>query len=182
VSEEAPFSAGPQPGVPGPSLALPLGRLSGRRAFQEAVRTAFACAANQGWSEIVLCDANFADWPLGERSVVESLQRWARQGRRMRVMAFDYHALLSLHPRFVQWRGVWDHLLDCRLVRGSDAAACPSVLWSAAWVMQRIDAERDVLVCDDDASRRKQMRLILDESYRHSAPGFDQDGAYCVVH
>lgn len=53
---------------------LPEGRFTGREAFQQMVRDAFATAAREGWAEILISDANFHDWPLGERAVVESLQ------------------------------------------------------------------------------------------------------------
>ena len=39
---------------------------------------------------MVLCDATFEDWPLGERAVAESLQAWSRTGRRMTLLARGY--------------------------------------------------------------------------------------------
>jgi len=162
---------------PSGPVALPQGRCSGRRLLQDAIRSAVVCAAKQGWNELIFCDATFADWPLGERVVVDALQAWARPGRRMRLLAWDYRPLAALHPRFVHWRGVWDHLLDCRRVRGNDAASCPSILWSSAWAMQRIDTERDVQVCDAQvcdaqAAHCQHLRLILDECCRNSTSGF----------
>ena len=56
-------------------VTLPEGRFEGRVAFQQLVRDALACAAQEGWNEIILSDASFEDWPLGERAVVESLLR-----------------------------------------------------------------------------------------------------------
>ena len=61
---------------------LPCGRFSGRDAFMQLVRDGLATAARDGWSEIVVSDANFYDWPLGELAVIESLQQWAHSGRR----------------------------------------------------------------------------------------------------
>ena len=66
---------------PDPAAPLPEGRFSGREAFQQLVRDAFASAAREGWAEIILSDAYFHDWPLGERAVIESLNAWARRGR-----------------------------------------------------------------------------------------------------
>ena len=51
-----------------------------------------------------LSDANFHDWPLGERAVVESLQAWARSGRRMTLRARTYDEVICRHARFVRWR------------------------------------------------------------------------------
>ena len=66
------------------AVPLPDGRFSGREAFQQLVRDALTTAARDGWREIIISDANFHDWPLGEKAVVESLQAWARGGRRWR--------------------------------------------------------------------------------------------------
>ena len=156
----------PQPAV------LPQGRLQGRSAFVQAVRDALQAAAVQGWTELILCDANFADWPLGERAVVESLQAWSRSGRHFVMLAMDYAGMPRQHPRFVSWRQTWDHIIECRVCRAGDALSFPSVLWSPGWVMQRIDTERDVLVCDNAAARRVTLRQLLDEYRRDSTPGF----------
>ena len=51
-------------------VVLPSGRLEGRELFRRAVRDALACAADQGWHELILSDASFEDWPLGESAVV----------------------------------------------------------------------------------------------------------------
>ncbi len=153
-------------------VMLPQGRLQGRSAFVQTVREALLAAAQQGWNELIFCDANFADWPLGERAVAEALQAWSRGGRRFVMLSMDYSGLPRQHARFVNWRRTWDHIIDCRVCRASDALAFPSVLWSPAWVMQRIDVERDVLVCDSDAARRVTLRQLLDECRRDSTPGF----------
>lgn len=153
-------------------VALPQGRLSGRSVFVQAVRDALEAAAREGWNELILCDANFADWPLGERAVAEALQAWSRGGRRFVMLAMDYSGLPRQHARFVKWRQTWDHIIECRVCRTTDALAFPSVFWTPAWVMQRIDVERDVLVCDSEAARRVTLRQVLDECRRDSTPGF----------
>ena len=50
-----------------PALALPQGRFVGIEVFRQHLRAALAQAAAAGWRELLLCDATFADWPLGER-------------------------------------------------------------------------------------------------------------------
>lgn len=154
------------------SAGLPQGRLSGRTAFAQAVRAALQAAAREDWKELILCDANFADWPLGERAVVESLQSWSRRGRRFVMLAGDFAAVRQQHPRFVTWRQTWDHIIECRTVRDVNPIDYPSVLWSPEWVMQRIDVERDVVICDSAPARRVELRQLLDECQRNSAPGF----------
>lgn len=155
-----------------PPTALPQGRLQGRSLFTQALRDALQLAAREGWNELILCDANYADWPLGERAVVESLQAWSRGGRRFVMLGMDYAGVVRQHARFVKWRQTWDHIIECRVCRSGDALAFPSALWTPAWVMQRIDSERDVLLCDSAATRRVELRQLLDEWRRDSTPDF----------
>ncbi len=161
----------PSEAIPG-DTGLPQGRLSGRTAFAQAVRDALQAAASQGWGELILCDGNFADWPLGERAVVEALQAWSRRGRRFVMLAADYGAVRLQHPRFVSWRQTWDHIIECRLARDVNPNEYPSVLWSPEWVLQRIDVEHDVMICDSAPARRVELRQLLDECQRNSSPGF----------
>jgi hypothetical protein len=137
------------------------------------VRDAFATAAREGWSDILISDANFHDWPLGERAVVESLQAWARSGRRFTMLAASYDDVVRRHARFVQWRGTWDHIMTCRKSPSADPLDIPSVLWTPAWVMQRLDPERCVGVSGPEADRRVLVRESLNEWLRSkSSPGF----------
>src|SRR5690349_1272803 len=88
---------------------LPSRRFEGREEFRQLVRDALACAAREGWREIILADPGFEDWPLGERAVAESLQAWSSGGRSIVLLAHDYDAVLRQHARFVQWRRQWSH-------------------------------------------------------------------------
>lgn len=156
-------------GVP---VALPTGRFSGREAFAQCVRDALACAAREGWRDIILSDATFTDWPLHERVVVESLQAWARTGRRLLMLATRFDAVQRQQPRFVAWRQTWDHIIECRQCRSADPQDFPSAFWGPAWGMQRHDLVHSGFVCDTDAARRLVLRQTLDEWWRRSSPGF----------
>jgi hypothetical protein len=153
--------------------SLPAGRFAGREDFRQLVRGALACAATQGWSELVFSDPDFSDWPLGERVVIDALNRWARSGRKLTLLARSYDEMVRRHPRFVQWRVTWDHILVCRRSPAADAADIPSVLWSPSWVLHRMDVERCVGVVGAESERRVLMRERLDEWFlRKSSPGF----------
>jgi len=163
--------------VPPPSLPelpeLPVGRFSSREAFQQMVRDALATAAREGWQEILVSDANFHDWPLGERSVVEALQDWAHGSRRFTMLAGRYDEVVRRHARFVRWRGTWDHIITCRRSPAADPLDIPSALWSPRWVMQRLDPERCAGVTGPEPDRRVLLRETLDEWLRSkSTPGF----------
>lgn len=153
--------------------ALPSGRLSGRVAFQQMVRDALATAAQEGWGEIIIADADFHDWPLGERAVAESLQDWARSGRRFTMLAGTYDDVVRRHARFVRWRGTWDHIITCRKCPGVDPLDMPSAIWSPAWVMQRVDPQRCAMLAGTEPDRRVLLRELLREwTQSKSSPGF----------
>lgn len=152
--------------------ALPSGRFEGREAFRQLVRDALARAAVEGWREIVLCDAGFGDWPLGERAVAQSLLDWSKTGRRFVMMARRYDDVNRLHARFVAWRRTWSHIIECVGCPSADPQEFPSAIWSPAWVMRRLDLERSTGVSGGEPQRRIALREELDEWQRKSSPSF----------
>lgn len=155
---------------PGP--ALPSGRFAGCLAFQQLVRDALACAARDGWREIILCDADFHDWPLGERAVVESLRQWSATGRRCTLLARRYDEVVRRQARFVTWRQQWSHVIEARACASADPLEFPSAIWSPGWVMQRLDPERCNGVSGSEAERRLLLRESLQEWLAKSSPSF----------
>ena len=158
-------------GLPG-GAALAQGPFTGPIAFAGLVREALLRADQQAWSEMVWADASFEDWPLYERAVVEGLNAWARTGRKLTLLAHHFDAMRRLHPRFVEWRVRWDHLVECRVCKGVSASEFPSALWTPNWALRRLDLVR----CTGVASVEPRMRLLLreelEEKKRQSSPGF----------
>jgi hypothetical protein len=150
----------------------PGGAFAGPTAFAQIVREAVACAAREGWSTMVWSDANFEAWPLGERTVVESLQAWSRSGRQLVMLAHNYDTVIRYQPRFVTWRKTWDHLIECRLCKNLDASEVPSAFWSPNWAMRRLDLVRCTGVAALEPARRVLLKEELDECRRQSSPGF----------
>ena len=148
------------------------GRFSGREAFGKLVRDALTCAAREGWQEIILSDATFEDWPLRERSVVESLHAWSKSGRHLIMLATRYDEVMRNHARFVSWRKTWGHIIDCRVCRVASAADFPSAIWSRSWFMHRLDPQHSLGTCGHDRERSVQLREVLNEKIRDSVPGF----------
>lgn len=152
--------------------ALASGRFAGREAFEQLVCDALGHAAREGWPEIILSDATFEDWPLRERSLVDSLHAWSAAGRHMIMLATRYDEVMRNHARFVAWRKTWGHIIDCRVCHGTAPADFPSAIWSRAWFMHRLDSQRSSGTCGYDRERSVQLRGVLDEKLRDSAPGF----------
>ena len=151
---------------------LPVGRFAGRVAFQQLVRDALARAAQEGWRELILSDPDFADWPLGERAVTESLRAWSASGRRCTLLACRYDELTIRHARFVTWRRAWSHIIEARACASADALDFPSAIWSPGWVMQRLDPERCNGYCGAEPERRLLLRESLQEWLAKSSPAF----------
>ena len=160
------------PATPPSRPDLPTGRLQGRQVFVDTVRLAFEVAADQGWNHITLSDADFADWPLGERAVVDALNRWARRGRTLKMLARHYDQLRLLHPRFVQWRVTWSHLVEAHACQGAAGAELPSAICSPVWTLERLDPLRNTLVASVDAERRVALQERVNECWHRSTPSF----------
>jgi hypothetical protein len=155
-----------------PGGELPSRRFEGRKDFQQLVRDALAGAAREGWREIILSDADFEDWPLGERTVSESLQAWSAAGRRMVLLARRYDEVTRRHARFVSWRQAWSHIIEARACASADPLELPSAIWSPGWALQRLDVERCAGYCGSEPRRRLLLRESLDEWLHKSSPSF----------
>lgn len=148
------------------------GRFQGPTEFAEVIRQAFAAAAVQGWREIIMSDASFESWPLGERSVAQSFDNWAKTGRTLTVLARNYNEVIRRHARFVTWRRKWAHIVVCRASTAIIEDNFPSAIWSAGWACQRLDLARSTGSAGFDPVRRIAIKERLDECLRRSAPAF----------
>lgn len=151
---------------------LPAGPFSGPDTFRDLVRTALAAGHEHGWRELILCDPDFADWPLGERAVAESLAAWSKSGRRCILLARTWDEAVRRHARFVDWRRTWAHIIEARACRSADPNEFPSAIWTPTWVLER----RDVVQCrgwmGSEPERRLTLREKIAEWMGKSSPGF----------
>lgn len=152
--------------------ALTGGVFSGPSEFAQRIRDFLAAAAVQKWPHMVWSDVDFQDWPLREKAVVEALNAWAGPGRRLTMIAKRYNQVTLLHPRFVQWRGIWSHLVDCRVVRHLDDSEMPSALVGPEWFLHRRETTRSNGICGKEPRGRVELTELLDECNRQSSPGF----------
>ena len=151
---------------------LPEGRFGGPSEFAELIRQSFAAAAAQGWREIIICDSTFEDWPLGERSVAQSLHDWSKSGRKLTMLAKNYSEFARRHARFVTWRRTWAHIIECRANASISVDDMPSALWSPVWVFQRLDLARSTGVSGFEPARKVVLKERLDECLKLSSPAF----------
>lgn len=153
--------------------AFPLeGRFEGPSEFAQALRGGIQLARTQQWKHMVWCDVDFVNWPLREKAVVEALHEWAGAGRTLTLLAKRYQQVTLLHPRFVQWRVTWSHLVDARVVKHLDDAELPSAFLGPQWYLHRRDPVRSVGVWGQEPRSRFELKETLDECFRQSSPGF----------
>jgi hypothetical protein len=151
---------------------LPSKRFEGRNEFRQLVRDALAAAEREGWRQIILSDATFEDWPLGEREVAASLNGWSKSGRGIILLARSYGVVMQQHARFVTWRKTWSHIIECWGCSAADPLELPSAIWSPGWALHRLDPVRSNGVCGSEPERRLALRENLDEWLRKSSPAF----------
>lgn len=155
-----------------PGAAALNGHFSGREPFSRLLRGAFERAAGEGWTELLISDATFEDWPLAEVTTVQSLQAWARPGRRLVMLADRFDRVLCNQPRFTAWRKMNSHVIDCRLSPKFASDAVPSAVCGPDWFLQRTDLEACAGVYGVDRRRWTAVRENLQMALRTSRPGF----------
>lgn len=107
--------------------AVPL--IDSRSSYFDALRWGFATASSQDARRIVCADGDFADWPLDDTALLDGLAAWLRRPqRRLVLLARSYDEVPRRFPRFVQWRRLWLHAIDCWQAPDELASDLPRVL------------------------------------------------------
>jgi hypothetical protein len=148
------------------------GVFAGRKDFQQLIRNAIAQAAEEGWREMAWFDLNFADWPLGERSVEASLQAWSETGRKLTIVAKRFDTLVATQHRFVAWRKQWSHIIEARAVSSASDEEFPSAILAPSWAMHRLQPTLCKGVAGYGAKRRVDLRELTNEWLAISSPAF----------
>jgi len=112
--------------------------IASRGEFLAALRSAFALARDAGAREIVIVDPSFVDWPLNERAVVDALAGWIGSGRSLTAFAHSFDEFARRHPRFVEWRRQWAHVVHCRTDPEIEAEQVPTLLLAPGMTCVRL--------------------------------------------
>ena len=116
---------------------LDLGAPESTAANTAADTTTMRRRPRQAW----LVDRHFADWPLDEPAVLDSLSSWLRPGGCSLVLVgLDFDSTARALPRFARWRRDWSHRIEvwCPADGLMPAALRGMVVAGAAW--QWLDA------------------------------------------
>lgn len=148
--------------------------LSSRGDCLEALRHAFAEAARVGCRELWLCDVDYADWPLSERAVIESLSQWAYSHRRLTMFAGTFDEFARRHARWIDWRRQWSHVVDCRAMDDEiESNQIPTLLLAPGIVTLRVfDKLHYRGSVSQDPADAIRCRELVDELFQHSSEGF----------
>lgn len=109
-------------------MSEPTHAIESRREFEDAVRRALARAAETGAPAITIVDPTFADWPLNDRAVIDSLERWVDSRKRLTVFGHDFDDFGRRQMRFVEWRRRWSHVVQVRADPDREAGEVPGLL------------------------------------------------------
>ena len=144
-----------------------------RLEFQDAVRTAIREAADMQALEILLCDRDFADWPLGERAVVEQLTRWAGPRRRLALLASTFDEFPRRHARWTEWRRTWSHVVECRVNEELEHDQFPTLcVIPGVTSITLLDLVRHRGIASREASDEQACLEAIDAVSQRSVPGF----------
>ena len=151
--------------------------IDSRSAFHDAVREAFAGLAASACNDVVICDTDFADWPLGEISVVDSLTKWVKPHRKLTVYAQDFEDVVRRHSRWVTWRRQFAHAVECRVVEPLEQGRMPMLFTArgaqfACITVRLFDAARFRGTLSAEARDGVLAREQIDAISQRSAEGF----------
>ncbi|MBC7993789.1 MAG: hypothetical protein H7Z15_11155 [Rhizobacter sp.] len=147
--------------------------ITSRTEFHDALRQSFDLMADEGCREVFIADPTFADWPLGERVVIESLTRWAYAHRKLTVLAQNFDDFTRRHPRWVEWRRQWTHVVECRALAEDDAGKLTGLFLAPGLVTLRVlDAEHYRASLSFDPADAIRVRDNLDALLQRSEEAF----------
>jgi len=113
-------------------------RIDGRSSFWNALHEALRICREANAQQIWIADATFDEWPLGQRSFVQALSAWVSSRRSFHMLAGDFGPVAPRHPRFVEWRGTWAHVVSCRQPNPEERVEVPTLLYAPDLLCVRI--------------------------------------------
>lgn len=138
--------------------------LQSRSEFIDAVRQILLGLPDVKPRELLIADADFSPWPLGDADVVDALTRWARlPGRRLRLLGSRFDVIERDQPRFALWRRSFAHALECLLPSELEPTDMPSLLLTDASCIELLDRERW------QARRSDERRWLVEQRERCDA-------------
>jgi len=148
--------------------------IDSRASFAAAVLACTQRAIADGARQIVWVDDDFAEWPLDEPALLQSLTAWLRQPqRRLQMLALRYEDMALSHPRFAAWRRDWTHAFSAATPEEGTMVELPTVLYDDTSIcMQVFDKQRWRGRCSSDRREVRLWQERLDAVLQRSTPSF----------
>jgi hypothetical protein len=143
-----------------------------RSEFIDLLRETLMQALKSGAREIVLADVDFRDWPLNEPAVVDALTLWTRPHHRLHLLALRFDDVAQRHPRFVQWRRTYDHLVQAASPQNLPESDFPAMLLTPQAVVEVLDRPSWRARASTDPLDLERCRHQLDALLQRSVPAF----------
>jgi hypothetical protein len=143
-----------------------------RSEFVDLLRETLMQALKSGAREIVLADVDFRDWPLNEPAVVDALTLWTRPHHRLQLLALRFDDVAQRHPRFVQWRRTYDHLVQAAAPQNLPESDFPAMLLTPQAVVEVLDRSSWRARASTEPLDLERCRHQLDALLQRSVPAF----------
>jgi hypothetical protein len=135
-------------------------------------RDQLLAALARGEHDILCSDLDFRDWPWNEAAVVDALTAWAGPGRRLVLLAEHYDEVQRRHPRFVQWRRSFGHVLEAWSPIELEPDDMPGLLLAGRSVVELLDRASWRARLSHDTPDVSRCRHQLDALLQRSQPAF----------
>jgi hypothetical protein len=148
--------------------------IGSRQEFAEAIRWSVRASIDAGARRILWVDPDFADWPLDDPALLQSLAGWLRRPmRKLVLLAQGFDGFPRRHPRFVEWRRSWAHAIDPRTPEEVPAALHPCwALDDTRVCVELIDRVHWRGRCTLDVRQSKLMHEQIDAILQRSSAAF----------
>jgi hypothetical protein len=155
------------PAIPDPPSAIET--LAG---FAAAITWGLGAAHARGARRLLLVDRDFADWPLSEPDVLQTIQAWVRlPQRKLVLLAADFDELPRRHPRFLTWRRDWAHAVEAFAAPAELSERLPCVLVDDGPVcVQRFAGPQVRGRAEMNAQAARRWRDEIDAALQQSSP------------
>lgn len=145
-----------------------------RASFAQGVLWALQAADARGARSLCWVDESFADWPLGDPILLDTLTRWLqRPQRRLLMLAAEFDQMATRQPRFTAWRPAWSHLIEARAPAPEVAIDLPTLALDDGPVVlclhDRLNWRGLAAV---DATRARAWRDRIDVALQQSEPAW----------
>jgi hypothetical protein len=148
--------------------------IDSRGDFVAALHELSQLALQQGTPRMLWADDRFAEWPLDDAVLLETLSAWLKPPqRRLVLLANDFVEVQRWRPRFVAWYRLWSHAVTAYSPAEDAPAALPSLAWAEGSAMVHLsDPERWRGWIGTDAATLRQWRDRIDAVLQRSVPAF----------